>query len=78
MTEVHEDYGPSYPYSDHKRGDHIAYRLEGHTERGEILWVSAGGKLPSGRDMPPHYIVAPDRGGFPDTVLFRDVTMEAH
>jgi hypothetical protein len=37
MTEIHEDYGPSYPYSDFKKGDVISYRLEGHTEHGEIL-----------------------------------------
>ncbi len=42
MTEIHEDYGSSYPYSDHKRGDHIAYRLEGHTERGEDIVRGCG------------------------------------
>src|SRR5579863_5423644 len=76
MTEVHEDFDPSYPYSDHKEGDHIAYRLEGHTERGEILFVASASMLASGQHFPPHYVVAPDRGGFPDMVLFSDICID--
>jgi len=75
MTDRHEDFGPGYAFSDHKRGDTISYRIEGRTEAGEIVWVAAGGKLPSGKDMPPHYVVAPERGGFPDMVLLGDVVV---
>jgi hypothetical protein len=73
MTEVHEDWGELYPYSDYKRGEVISYRLDGQTERGEIIWVKAGSTLPSGRYMPQHYIVANDKGGWPDSVYFSDV-----
>ena len=77
MTEIHEDYGPSYPYSDFKKGDVIFYRLDGRTERGEILWVAAASTLPSGQHFPPHYVVAPDHGGFVDMVLFSDLVMDS-
>lgn len=78
MTEVHQDFGPLYPFSDFKKGEHVSYRVEGSTQHGEILWVVYGHKLPSGRDMPPHYVVLPDGTGdsFPDMVLFSDVVMK--
>jgi hypothetical protein len=75
MTEVHPDFGPLYPYSDHKRGDHVSYRVDGVKEQGEIIWVSAAHALPSGKDMPPHYWIVRDGGGFPDPVLFSDIVM---
>jgi hypothetical protein len=75
MTEIHEDYGPSYPYSDHKCGDHVTYRVDGLEEQGEILWVSASHTLPSGRNMPPHYWIVRDGGGFPDAILFGDLVI---
>ncbi len=76
MTETHPDFGELYRYSDHKRGDHIDYRnADGQEQCGEIVWVATGGTLPSGRTMPPHYVVYPDCGGMTDCVLFSDVIM---
>src|ERR1700676_4004559 len=77
MTEIHEDYGPSYSYSDHKKGDHIAYRVEGVTQHGEILWVAAASTLPSGQHFPPHYVVIADGNTFPEMVVVSDVVMDA-
>jgi len=77
MTEIHEDYGPSYSYSDLKKGDPIDYRLEGHTEHGEILWVAVASTLSSGQHFPPHYVVIADGNTFPDMVLFSDLVMDA-
>ena len=76
MTERHDIFGPDYAFSDYKRGDTISYHIEGRTEAGEIVWVAAGRKLPTGKDMPPHYVVAPERGGFPEMVLFGDVVVD--
>ena len=75
MTEIHPDFGELYPYSDHKRGDHVTYRVDGLEEQGEIIWVSAAHTLPSGKDMPPHYWVIRNGGGFPDAVLFSDLVV---
>lgn len=74
MTEAHPDFGELYRFSDHKRGDVIRFRAEGQTEQGEIIWVSPGGHLPSGKDMPPHYWVSV-RDDFPQAVLFSDIVM---
>ncbi len=49
MTDRHEDFGPGYAFSDHKRGDTISYRVEGRTEAGEIVWVAAGGSFHQGK-----------------------------
>ncbi len=70
MTEVHQDFGPLYPFSDFKKGEHVSYRVEGATQHGEILWVSTGNDK-----VPPHYWILPDGDGdsFPDMVLFGDV-----
>lgn len=76
MTDRHEDFGPGYAFSDHKRGDTISYRVEDYTEAGEILWIAPGGKLSNEQDLPPHYWVAPERGGFPRMVLFGDVVVD--
>ncbi len=75
MTETHPDFGALYPYSDHKRGDHVTYRVDGLEEQGEIVWVSAAHTLPSGRAMGPHYWIVRDGGGFPDAVLFSDLVV---
>lgn len=61
-------FGPMAPYSEHRRGERIKYRLpmeEGEYE-GVIVWACAG--LASGR---VHYIVLRDGAGdsFPDIVF---------
>lgn len=72
MTEVHQDFGPLYPFSDFKKGEHVSYRVEGATHQGEILWVSVGNDK-----VPPHYWILPDETGdsFPDMVLLSDIVV---
>lgn len=73
MTEVHQDFGPLYPFSDFKKGEHVSYRVAGAMRQGEILWVSTGNDK-----VPPHYWILPDGDGdsFPDMCLLSDVVME--
>lgn len=62
-------YGPEAKFSDHKRGQIIAYlAYSGQPRRGEIIWVCAAGQaLVSGKEMPVHYIVSSGHG-WPDIV----------
>jgi hypothetical protein len=86
MTDLHdahdlEDlYGPLYRYSDHKRGERIAYREAGkEIQTGEILWVCAPGPVvEGGRSLPAHYMVANDNTDidWPDTVYSGEIVVE--
>lgn len=60
MTEVHEDYGPGYAFSDHPVCGRISYRVDGHAEHGEILWICAPGTLANDQAIGVRSIVAPD------------------
>lgn len=49
-------FGPFYPYSDHKIGETIRFKLRGQEVEGLITWVTAPTDLPSGRHAPVTYI----------------------
>jgi hypothetical protein len=70
LEELAKTYGPSAPYSGHKRGDHITYTsAEGLRSSGEIVWVQAATET-----IPLKYIVAPDTpGSFLDFVMPADI-----
>lgn len=79
MTDMHDSrnledlYGPLYPFSDHKTGDHILYFDTALGEQhGTILWIASPGEI-AGTQMSVQYIVEPDRGGMPDVVTPSDV-----
>jgi len=63
-------YGPSAPYSEHKRGEHITYTTaEGLPSAGVIVWCQA----PVG-GIGLRYVVAPEKPtGFVDFVVPGDV-----
>lgn len=70
--ELEALYGPAAPYSDHKRGERVAY-TDSETEgrcTGTILWVCAPGQvIAGGRHHPVRYIVLRDESpSFADTV----------
>ncbi len=68
--ELEAVYGPSAPFSEYHRNDHITYiSAEGKQESGTIIWVQA-----RFQDIPMKYIVAPDEpGAFLDFVLPGDI-----
>jgi hypothetical protein len=74
MTQSNENlvatYGPSAPYSEHKRGDHITYTTaEGLPGAGVIIWVQAPFE-----SIGIKYVAAPDVPiGFVDFVVPGDV-----
>jgi hypothetical protein len=78
MTQSNEDleatYGPSAPFAEHKRGDHITFTTaEGLPGAGVILWCQA----PIG-EIGLRYVVAPDEPtGFVDFVVPGDLIEDA-
>ena len=67
--DLEATYGPSAPYSEHKRGDHITFTTaEGLRSSGTIVWVQA-----AFQDIPMKYVIAPDDGQFLDFALPSDV-----
>lgn len=79
MTDMHDPqsletlYGPLYPYSDHKRGDHITFRGERVLMlTGVVIWVSGPQEI-AGTRTGVQYIVEPERGGMPDVVMPSDI-----
>ena len=70
-------YGPEAKFSDHKRGQIIAYlAYSGQPRRGEIIWVCAAGQaLVSGKEMPVHYIVSSGHG-WPEIVYPGEVIQD--
>jgi hypothetical protein len=69
LENLAKTYGPSAPYSEHKRGEHITYTsAEGERKSGEIMWVQAATDAISIK-----YIVTPDDSGFLDFVIPGDV-----
>jgi hypothetical protein len=67
--DLEKTYGPSAPYSEHKRGERINYlRADGIPSSGVIEWIQAAYE-----DVPIKYIIAPDDGGFLDFALPSDV-----
>ncbi|HYU75911.1 MAG TPA: hypothetical protein VEL31_24825 [Ktedonobacteraceae bacterium] len=68
--DLEATYGPSAPYSEYKRGNHIRYiDASGEQRSGMIVWCQA-----SAGDIQMKYVVAPDDPGeFLDFVLPGDV-----
>src|SRR6266571_4607037 len=83
MTESFEDlqatYGPSAPFSEHKRGEHIHYTsAEGKPGAGTIVWCCAAGMV-GNKHLGVRYVVAPDVPmGFVDIVWPGDVRVDPH
>jgi hypothetical protein len=67
-AELEQIFGPLAPHSEHKRGDHITYRLAGEPGEysGVILWVCEATK-----EVGMCYVVLRDGTGdsFPDVVF---------
>ena len=69
LDELRATYGKEAQFSEHKRGERIAYTsAEGERRSGEIVWVQAATGA-----IPMKYVVAPDDGGFLDFALPGDV-----
>jgi len=74
--DLEATYGPAAPYSEHKPGETIIYRIDGFTYRGEILWVCAA-CLVGEKKLPLRYVVAPALDtGFVEIVFPADVIAE--
>jgi len=69
QEQLEKTYGPSAPFSEHKRGDRVRYLSASGEERsGMIVWCQA-----STKDIQMKYVIAPDDGGFLDFALPSDV-----
>ncbi len=70
LEDLAKTYGPSAPFSEHKRGEHISYTsAEGLRSSGTIVWVQA-----PFQSIGVRYVVAPDDpNGFVDFVAPGDV-----
>lgn len=83
MTQSNEDleaiYGPSAPFSEYKRGDHITYiSAEGERKSGTILWVCAPSEIGEVK-LGMRYLIAPDDpAAFVDVALPGDVITSKH
>jgi hypothetical protein len=55
-----DSYGPAAPHSEHRRGQHIKYQLDGFVYTGIISWVCCARELPGGAHIGINYVVFPD------------------
>ncbi len=73
LEKLEKTYGPTAPYSEHKRSERIHYvSAEGERRSGEIIWVQAATGA-----IGVKYVVAPDDpNGFLDFVVPGDVVTQ--
>ena len=74
-AELEQTYGPLAPHSEHKRGEHITYRLAGEEGeyQGVILWMCE-----KTEQVGMCYVVERDAAGdsFPDIAFPSDIIVD--
>src|SRR5579863_4416363 len=72
-----EQWGELAQFSEYRRGDTIAYQLDGQEHIGDILWIVAAGEVSirSGNPMPTMYIVerTDANDSIPDVIYQNDI-----